>query len=445
MALLKFNYGVAANLKDLTKAPIKDGNVYITTDSQEMKVDLGGKRLTISDFIIVKNQAALEALGNYHENLFYYVEGDNLLKKYIANPAEGTSNWVNINDTSALENDLAALGQRVLTAEGNITTLQGDVEELGEAIEAINASTVDTTQNIVITTPVGNYAKGDTIDANTDLQTLILNMLSQDSNPKATQPSISLTLTSAGAKEVGSTFTPSYTLNVDAGKYEANGVVQESGVTFSNYNVYEVNRPDDVEEGTKTTQSGSFTSFTVIDGTNYEVKGTCDSSQGAMPKTFLGKDYADVRIAARTPFAEVDSTNVTGYRAWFCGYKNGTNALADATAITGDQIRGLGNSANGNWKNVTASNGKTGSMDVAQMQQMFFAAPAGKGFKPKVADSKTGAPQTVEGPITVYVKGANNYVAPGDETTNGGMAYDVWYVANASAASGSATLNITKA
>lgn len=76
---------------------------------------------------------------------------------------------------------------------------------------------------------------------------------------------------------------------------------------------------------------------------------------------------------------------------------------------------------------------------------MFFAAPAGKGFKPKVADSKTGAPQTVEGPITVYVKGANNYVAPGDETTNGGMAYDVWYVANASAASGSATLNITKA
>ena len=445
MALLKFNYGLAANLKDLAKAPIKDGNVYITTDSQEMKVDLSGKRLTISDFVIVKNQAALEALAGYHENLFYYVEGDNLLKKYIANPAEGESNWVNINDTSALENDLAALGQRVLTAEGHITTLQGNVEELGGAIEAINASTVDTTTNIVITTPVGNYAKGDTIDANTDLQTLILNMLSQDSNPTATEPTISLTLSSAGAKEVGSTFTPSYTLNTDAGKYEANGVVQESGVTFSNYNVYEVNRPDDVEEGTKTTQSGSFTSFTVIDGTNYEVKGTCDSSQGAIPLTYLGKEYADVRIAARTPFAEVDSTNVTGYRAWFCGYKNGTNALADATAITGDQIRGLGNSANGNWKNVTASNGKTGTMDVAQMQQMFFAAPAGKGFKPKVADSKTGAPQTVEGPITVYVKGANDYTAPGDETTNGGMAYDVWYVANASAASGSATLNITKA
>ena len=46
--------------------------------------------------------------------------------------------------------------------------------------------------------------------------------------------------------------------------------------------------------------------------------------------------------------------------------------------------------------------------------------------------------------MTVYVKGANGYVAAGDETTNGGMAYDLWYVNNASAASGSATLNITK-
>jgi ABC-type Fe3+-hydroxamate transport system substrate-binding protein len=84
-------------------------------------------------------------------------------------------------------------------------------------------------------------------------------------------------------------------------------------------------------------------------------------------------------------------------------------------------------------------------MNVSQMKQMFFLAPAGKGYKPAIKDSKTDAPQTVEGPVTVYVKGANNYVAAGDETTNGGMAYDMWYVNNAAAASGSATLNITKA
>ena len=40
-----------------------------------------------------------------------------------------------------------------------------------------------------------------------------------------------------------------------------------------------------------------------------------------------------------------------------------------------------------------------------------------------------------QGPITVSVEGKDGFTA---------IDYDVWYVANASAASGSATLNITK-
>ena len=83
-------------------------------------------------------------------------------------------------------------------------------------------------------------------------------------------------------------------------------------------------------------------------------------------------------------------------------------------------------------------------MNVSQMKQMFFAAPAGKGYKPAVKDHSTTAPQTVLGPITVYVPGANGYMTEA-ETANGGMAYDVWYVANADAASGSATLDISRA
>jgi hypothetical protein len=42
---------------------------------------------------------------------------------------------------------------------------------------------------------------------------------------------------------------------------------------------------------------------------------------------------------------------------------------------------------------------------------MFFAAPAGKGSKPAIADSKTTAPQTVKGPFTVSVEGANGHTA----------------------------------
>jgi hypothetical protein len=81
-------------------------------------------------------------------------------------------------------------------------------------------------------------------------------------------------------------------------------------------------------------------------------------------------------------------------------------------------------------------------MDITKMKQMFFAAPKDTASKPSVKDAATTAPQTVLGPITVYVKGANNYMTE-DEVENGGMAYDVWYVANADAASGSATVNIT--
>ena len=137
-----------------------------------------------------------------------------------------------------------------------------------------------------------------------------------------------------------------------------------------------------------------------------------------------GESNPKVQIAAGTK--KDDSTAVTGYRAWFCGYKNGTNALADPTAITSAQVRALGNTANGSWKS---------SMSVSQMKQMFFAAPAGKGYKPVIKDASTTAPQTVLGPITVSVEGKDGFSA---------IDYDVWYVANASADSGSATLNITK-
>ena len=74
-------------------------------------------------------------------------------------------------------------------------------------------------------------------------------------------------------------------------------------------------------------------------------------------------------------------------------------------------------------------------MNIDKMKQMFFAAPAGKGYKPVIKDASTTAPQTVQGPITVSVEGKDGFTA---------VDYDVWYVANASAASGSAKLNITK-
>ena len=228
--------------------------------------------------------------------------------------------------------------------------------------------------------------------------------------------------------EVGTTINPYFVASLSAGSYTYGPA---TGVVASSYSVSSTGRKtvdganSETAEDSATTASGAFDSFVVDDDTNYKLSVSIPHNAGAVAQDNLGSaSNPEVKIAAGTKTA--NSGAVTGYRAWFCGYKNGTNALADATAITGAQVRALGNAANGSWKS---------SMDVAQMKQMFFAAPAGKGYKPVIKDSSTKAPQTVEGPITVSVEGADGFTA---------IDYDVWYVANASAASGTATLNITK-
>lgn len=240
--------------------------------------------------------------------------------------------------------------------------------------------------------------------------------------PSTPSTSASITSDNIGAKEVGTNIAVKYAFSTEAKAYKYGPA---NGVTWSDYSAT-------FNGETKTASSGTFTSVQVTDDTSLKITGSCKNSQGAMPKTNIGNDYPSARIAEKT-WTGLEKGTLTGYRAWFCGYKDGDNALADATAITGDQVRALGNSANGSW---------LGSMNVTKMKQMFFAAPAGKGYKPVIKDASTTAPQTVLGPITVYVKGANGYVTA---TEPNGIAYDVWYVSNADAASGSATLNITKA
>lgn len=257
-----------------------------------------------------------------------------------------------------------------------------------------------------------------------NLKEFFAGLFAQEQNPTTTQPTATLNSSNIGAKEVGENIALNFSFATNPGSYSYG---PNTGVTFSNHSAT-------FNGENKTGTSGTFTTYQVKDGDKLTITGSCESSQGAMPKTNIGNDYPTGRIEAKT-FSNLSKGTLTGYRAWFCGYKNGTNALADPTAITGAQIRALGNSANGSWKS---------QMNVSQMKQMFFAAPAGKGYKPAVKDHSTTAPQTVLGPITVYVPGANGYMTEA-ETANGGMAYDVWYVANADAASGSATLDISRA
>ena len=287
-------------------------------------------------------------------------------------------------------------------------------------------------------TSIGNYRIGDTIAAGTSLESVFMNMFSKRLQPSATPtaPAASITLytdgstkkVTAGAVEVGTTINPYYVASLSAGSYTYGPA---TGITASSYAIASTGRKTidgataDTVEDSATTSSGAFDSFDVDDDTKFKDSESIPHKDGVPAVDNLGDPAnPEVKIASGTKTA--NSGAVTGYRAWFCGYKNGTNALADPTTITSAQVRALGNAANGSWKS---------SMDVSQMKQMFFAAPAGKGYKPVIKDASTTAPQTVQGPITVSVEGKDGFTA---------VDYDVWYVANASAASGSAKLNITK-
>lgn len=133
--------------------------------------------------------------------------------------------------------------------------------DLGELIpQAVTTADVALKEEIIVTTPVGNFKKGDVIaPANVaDLQTLLVSMLSQDSNPTVTQPSASVILNNAGAKEVGTEFTPSYSVTLNPGSYSDNkNGAQPTGITATSYAVTDTNG------GSASTQTGSFTKFTV--------------------------------------------------------------------------------------------------------------------------------------------------------------------------------------
>lgn len=235
-------------------------------------------------------------------------------------------------------------------------------------------------------------------------------LVAEEKNPSTSQPSVVLNSSNIGAKEVGTNIAIAYSFATNPGSYTYGPA---TGVTFSGFTA-----TFNGEE--KSGQTGTFTNVQVTDTTNLTITGACNSSEGAIPKTNLGNDYAAGKIAAKsyTP----SKGTLTGYRGWFFGYYNGSQALGDATAITSDQLRAFG---------VKTEFPIT--MSTNQMKQMFFAAPKGRVKGISIANAVNGAPLTVKTSV-VSVEGANRYNA---------IEYDLFYVSNAVAEGGSSKWNIT--
>ena len=245
-----------------------------------------------------------------------------------------------------------------------------------------------------------------------NLNSFLENFTTEELNPTKPTPTCAITLTGAGAKEVGTTFTPAYTATFDKKAYAYPPT--DTGVTVT---AWEIKDTNDV---TKTAATGSFDAFTVEETTNYKLTAKASYSDGKIPKTNLEHDYPAAQIKAGTT-AVATSGAVTGYRNWFYGYKNAAGVL-DVAALTSAQIRAL-----------TARNGSfPATIDTNGMQQMFFAIPKGRKTSVKCSNNVNGAPCTM-GHTEVQVEGANGFTA---------IAYDVWYVNSASADSGANTYKI---
>ena len=341
----------------------------------------------------------------------------------------------NLHTTDVYQKEIALGGDKAAALAGIAEPVKGDIAIIKEALQGgkyqytayvrgetnweamdgnYDAENVYFQKDLTITAPIGVQtipSSGSKTLSTTgkNIKQVFDMIVAEEKNPSTTQPTVTLNSSNIGAKEVGTKVNVAYSFATDPGSYTYGPA---TGVTFSGYEAT-------FNGETLTGASGTFAEIQVVDDTNLSISGKCSSSEGAIPVTNLGNPYEAGKIAAKnyTP----SKGTLTGYRGWFYGYYNGTQAIADPAAITSAQLRAFG---------TKTSFPK--SMNTTQMQQMFFAAPKGRVSSVSISNAVNGAPLTVvKG--TCSVEGAGGYNA---------VEYDLFYVANAVAEGGDSKWNI---
>ena len=257
-----------------------------------------------------------------------------------------------------------------------------------------NAENVYFDKDLVTTSAVGNITltNGQATIAATgkNLKQVFDTIFVKEKNPSVTQPSVSVSLAGAGAKEVGTKVTPSYTATFNAGKYEFGPA---TGCSITSWSVTDSNNAEPLS-----TAAGSFTEITVADDTNYKVTATGNFSEGVIPVTNVGNEYAAGKIAAGSKSAT--SSAITGYRNSFYG------TLTEKGELTSDIIRSLGKS------NKALTNGSTFGITIpVGAMRVVFAYPETLRDVSSVKDVN-GLNAEISGAFTkstLSIEGLNNF------------------------------------
>ena len=277
-----------------------------------------------------------------------------------------------------------------------------------------NAENVYFDKDLVTTSAVGNITltNGQATIAATgkNLKQVFDTIFVKEKNPSVTQPSVSVSLAGAGAKEVGTKVTPSYTASFNAGKYEFGPA---TGCSITSWSVTDTNNAEPLN-----TATGSFAEITVADDTNYKVTATGNFSEGVIPVTNVGNEYAAGSKSAT-------SSAITGYRNSFYG------TLTEKGELTSDIIRSLGKS------NKALTNGSTFGITIpVGAMRVVFAYPETLRDVSSVKDVN-GLNAEISGAFTkstLSVEGLNNFQ---------GINYKVYVTDFAEAVATANTYNVT--
>lgn len=334
---------------------------------------------------------------------------DNILKTRIQLRHDTAANWLANKAVILLAGEVGfetdtnkfKIGDGVTTWENLPYAVKDEIELTDENV----IMTDDFTATVDIGTFKCPSSGSGTIEAkDKSLRTFLSGLFAEEKNPTVTQPSVNITLTGAGAKEVGSSFTPSYNVSFNKGSYQYG---PDTGVTAT----YAVS---DTSSHSATTASGSFEAFTVADATNYKVSVVATHTAGVNPKSNLGNEVASLAIASGTKSA--NSGSVTGYRNSFWGgvsSKEGTPTSAIIRALSGK-------------KNGAIAAGNTGdAQENVGDYRVIIAVPSPRTINSiKDVNGLNAEALSAFTKVTVSVEGANSYEA---------KEYNVYYKDNANA------------
>lgn len=191
-----------------------------------------------------------------------------------------------------------------------------------------NAESVYFDEDLVTTSAIGNITltngQATIPSAGKNLKEVFNAIFVQEKNPTITQPSVNLTFAQAKAYEVGTSVTPEYSASLNAGSYQYGPA---TGVTATAWEI------TDTAGHSATTASGSFDAVVVADDTNYTITAKATHTEGAVPKTNVGNDYAAGKIASGTKTKT--SSAITGFRNSFYG------TVTAKDTVTSAIVRGL--------------------------------------------------------------------------------------------------------